>query len=165
MKGACEMISPEHVDEQKPENEHVSSPTEEKQVLRVDEKQRTWLNPLMRVISVVLALGGSFAAVLVISTGLISIELLYNYNEWLIMLVILVYAAFCAVLYRSMWATLIIPIALTLPPLLAMFLTAVQEGTWDFFAVLGVLFVTLPALVGAIIGGFFGVAWKERWWW
>ncbi len=159
------MVSPEHVDEQKPENEHVSSPTKEKQELIVDEKKRTWLNPLMRVISVVLALGGSFAAVLVISTSLISIEVFYNVNDFLIMLVILVYAAFCAVLYRSMWATLIIPIALTLPPLLAVFLTTVQEGTGDFFAVFGVLFVTAPALVGAIIGGFFGVAWKERWWW
>src|SRR5690242_19080912 len=78
------MVSPEHVDEQKSENEHVVSPTEEKQVLRVDEEKRPWLNPLMRVISVVLALGGSCAAVLVISTGLISIELFYNYDLWLI---------------------------------------------------------------------------------
>jgi len=164
------MISPEHVDEQKPENEHVSSPTEEKQVLRVDEKQRTWLNPLMRVISVVLALGGSFAAVLVISTGLISIELLYNYNEWLIMLVILVYAAFCAVLFRSMWAALIIPIALNLGVLLAellwvVVLTHSPVEQLMGIAVLVALYVTLPALLGAIIGGFFGVAWKERWWW
>jgi len=153
------MISPEHVDEQKPENEQVLSSTEEKRVLRVDEKQRTWLNPLMRVVSIVLALGGSFAFVYLSSIDP------FDYNLWLIMLVILVYAAFCAVLYRSMWATLIIPIALTLGALLAVFLATVPEGTWDFFAVLGVLFVTLPALVGAIIGGFFGVAWKERWWW
>jgi len=158
------MISPEHVDEQKPENEQVLSSTEEKRVLRVDEKQRTWLNPLMRVVSIVLALGGSFAFVYLSSIDP------FDYNPWLIMLVILVYAAFCAVLFRSMWAALIIPIALNLGVLLAellwvVVLTHSPVEQLMGIAVLVALYVTLPALLGAIIGGFFGVAWKERWWW
>jgi len=158
------MISPEHVDEQKPENEQVLSSTEEKRVLKVDEKQRTWLNPLMRVVSIVLALGGSFAFVYLSSIDP------FDYNPWLIMLVILVYAAFCAVLFRSMWAALIIPIALNLGVLLAellwvVVLTHSPVEQLMGIAVLVALYVTLPALLGAIIGGFFGVAWKERWWW
>ncbi|HXX77725.1 MAG TPA: hypothetical protein VEI53_04490, partial [Ktedonobacteraceae bacterium] len=164
MKGACEMISPEHVDEQKPENEHVSSSTEGQQSLPTSEKKRPWLNSLMRVISIVLALVGSFASVWVISNNPISIDL------WWIMLVILVYAAFCAVLFRSMWAALIIPIALNLGVLLAellwvVVLTHSPVEQLMGIAVLVALYVTLPALLGAIIGGFFGVAWKERWWW
>ena len=156
------MVSPEHVDEQKPENEQVLSSTEEKRVLRVDEKQRTWLNPLMRVVSIVLALGGSCASVWVIN-NLSSIDLFDNYIPLWIMLVILVYAAFCAVLFRSMWAALIIPIALNLGVWLAELLNGGEQLVGYAFG--GVLYVTLPALLGAIIGGFFGVAWKERWWW
>ena len=163
------MISPEHLDEPKSENEHVSSPTEEKQALPVSEKKRPWLNSLMRVVGVVLALGGSCASVLILnnlSFDFLDLLDLAKPATWLFLLVILVYAAFCAVLYRSMWATLIIPIALTLGALLAVFLATVPEGTWDFFAIFGVMFIiTLPALLGAIIGGVIGVAWKERWWW
>ena len=55
------MVSPEHLDEQKPENEQLPSPTKEKQALPASEKKRPWLEVLMRATGIILALGGSFA--------------------------------------------------------------------------------------------------------
>jgi hypothetical protein len=57
------MVSPEHIDNHKPENQQAPSPAVEQQVAAVVEKKRLWLKPLMRGAAMVLSLVGSFAIV------------------------------------------------------------------------------------------------------
>ncbi len=57
------MVSPEHVDEHKPEDKEALSPAEEKPVLPVGEKKRPWMEPLLRVVAIVVSLMSGITSV------------------------------------------------------------------------------------------------------
>ena len=155
------MISPEHVVEQKPENEQVSSPTQEQQVLPASEKKRPWLKPLMRATGIVLALVGSFA-ILWLNIVVLPNDLAYIWLEALLL------GAISAALYLSWWAVLEIPIAFVAGEFVAFFLIPQlinpnffeigDNGLVYLWAIAGPITVTW----GAFIGSYFGVQWKKR---
>jgi hypothetical protein len=148
------MVSPEHIDNQKPENEQAPSPAEEKQVPTVVENKRAWLKPLMRTAGAVMPLIGGFASIWVtfIPSDYLGLELIGAF----------LLGAVCAVLFRSGWAILVIPIAFTLGVLLAVYLAPVVFSpnplTIDdvgfgvyIVAIAGSILATLGALIGAHI--------------
>src|SRR5450759_3820865 len=110
------MVSPEHIDEQKPEKQQAPSPAVKQQGPAVVEKKRPWMKPLMRVAVVVLLLGGSF--------GLFwaTFVFLPNTTGMLVLPEGLLLGLVSAFLFRSWWAILVIPIAFTCGELLAMYL-------------------------------------------
>ena len=110
------MVSPEHIDNQKSENQQVPSTAVEQQVPKVIEKKRPWLKPLMREAAMVLSLVGSFAivwATFILLPG--------DYGNWALLEGLLL-GAVSAVLFRSWWATLDIPIAFSCGEFLAFYL-------------------------------------------
>src|SRR5450759_1178710 len=106
------MVSPEHIDEQKPEKQQAPSPAVKQQVPAVVEKKRPWLKPLMRVAVVVLLLGGSFALFWATFIFLQGTPASLALPEGLLLGVV------SAFLFRSWWAILVVPIAFTCGELL-----------------------------------------------
>ena len=117
------MVSPEHINEQKPEDQQAPSPAVEQQVPAVVKKKRPWLKPLMRVASIVLSLVGSF--VIVWATF---IFLPGDYGNWALLEGLLL-GAVGAVLFWSWWAILVIPIAFSLGEFLAFYLISLDHLT------------------------------------
>jgi uncharacterized membrane protein len=122
------MVSPEHIDEQKPEGEmkqgeNKSSPVEEKQTTTMSEGRSKQAPPsLRRWIAVLLCLLGvalPFAGVFMITTLLESRGIYNNSdsNEFTLrglgmLLTVFIGAAFIsAAAFRSWWALLIVPVA------------------------------------------------------
>ena len=115
------MVSPKHVNDQKTENEQASDPPEEQQVVLVGEKQKPWLEPLLRGIAIVVSLMSGIAAVsLVVLSYRPWLELGYQnssadqlaYLRTVAMLLVFLVGVGAAVLFRSWWATLVVPLAL-----------------------------------------------------
>lgn len=150
------MVSPEHINEQKPEDQQAPSPTVEQQVPAVVKKKRPWLKPLMRVASMVLSLGGSF--VIVWATF---IFLPGDYGNWAPLEGLLL-GAVGAVLFWSWWAILVIPIAFSLGEILAFYLISLvispnplgmDDAPFGVFlwALAGPITATFGALIGTSI--------------
>lgn len=129
------MASPEHIDEQKPALKQIST---------ADEEKRSWLKPLKRVLGVVLPLVGGFASIWVFVYVLI--------DNWLLGLFgALLLGAVGALLFRSWWAILIVPLALLVGELLAAYMVPVVYSP-DPFAVDDVGFgIALNVIVGTIL--------------
>ena len=152
------MVSPEHIDEQKPENKQAPSPAVKQQVPTEVEKKRVWLK---RVAGIVLTLVGSFAiawAVFVfpfLQTGPDFVTFIFNLT---LILGVFLLGVVSAVLFRSWWALLVVPIAFALGEFLAFYLIPLVISPNPFGSVdmyLEVL-VWAPgpilALFGALIG-------------
>lgn len=153
------MVSPEHIDNHKPEDQQAPSPGVEHQVPVAVEKKRTWLKPLLRVAALVLSLGGSFAGF----WAFFSFQLQQGNNGegWAILGAILL-GTVSAVLFRSWWALLVIPIAFSAGAFLAIYLMplvispnplAVDDVGFGAFlwAVFGPIFAVFGALLGILI--------------
>jgi len=153
------MVSPEHRDEQKPEDHQAPSRSVEQQVPAVVEKKRPWPKLLMRVAAIVLALVGSFAGF----WAFFSFQLQQGNNGevWAILGAVLL-GAVSAVLFRSWWALLVIPIAFSAGAFLAIYLIplvispdplAIDDVGFGAFlwAVFGPIFAVFGALFGILI--------------
>ncbi len=172
------MVSPEHINEQKPENEQAPDPHEEQQVVLVGEKQKPWLEPLLRGIAIVVSLMSGIAAVsLVVLSYRPWLELGFEnsaadqlaYLRTVAMLLVFLVALGGAVLFRSWWAILGVPLALSLGAVLTYYLSnqiAYELLHYDdvvfgvaFFAI---IYVPSIAVIGAFFGSYFGMFWKNR---
>jgi hypothetical protein len=152
------MISQQHNNFRWPEEETSPTPAEKKQVWTVIEKKLPWLKPLMRVVAVVLSIVGGFA-----------LNWLSNFvnGGFILMFVILfvvpLLGVFCAFLFQSMWAIVIVPVAFTLGALLVNFLAPVGESGFDGGLV--IIPLTLMNVIGALIGSGIYISLKARNWW
>ncbi len=162
------MVSPEHIDEQKPEDQQALSPAVEQQVPAVVEKKRPWLKPLMRVAGIVLPLVCNFAVVwviFVISAQSQPIDSQSQQTDWsflpqfLLPLGVLLLGAVSALLFRSWWAILVVPIAFALGGLLAFYLiplvispNPLEIGDVGLGVFLWAIIGPICALFGALIG-------------
>ena len=144
------MVSPEHIDNQKSEDQQAPSPAVEQQLAAGGEKKRPWLKPLMRGAAIVLSLVGSFAIVWFLpSLGLGGLAV----PEGLLLGLV------SAFLFRSWWAILVIPIAFIAGELLAIYLTPLVFSPNPYEIDDTGLGVFLWAIIGpitAIIGALFG---------
>ena len=170
------MVSPEHVDEQKPENEQAPSPAEEKQVLSVSEKKRPWLEPLMRILAIVVSLMAGFASVYLVAFSFITwlenppsdrLGFLIGVAYLLAFLV----GVGSAVLFRSWWAALVVAVALGLGAGLTSYLIPTLIPIHDeyyhylVFGGAGIemwSYIPIVVVIGALIGSYLGVLWKKR---
>jgi hypothetical protein len=171
------MVSPEHVDEQKPEDQQPLDPAEEKQVLSVGEKKRTWLEPLLRVIAIVVSVIGGFAAMYLmvlsyrpwLELGIenSSYDQLW-YLRYLALLLVGLVALGGAVLFRSWWAILFVPLAIGLGVVLALYLSnqivpeLVSYDDVSFDIAINLILTALSALIGACIGTSIIKVWKNE---
>lgn len=116
------MPSPTRIDEQKPEDKHALSPVFPQQVWTVGEKKRPWLKPLMRGVGAVLPLVGGFASLWVtfLYLPLDYGDVPLDYGA-LGPLVALPVGVVSALLIRSWWAILVVPLAFILGALLAVY--------------------------------------------
>ena len=155
------MVSPEHIHEQKPENQQATAPAVKQQVPAVGEKKRTWLKLLMRVGGIVVTLVGGFAILFLT---------LSNLDFQWIMLVALLLGVVGALLFRSWWAILVILLAFSfgeflawqlayvaLPPYSIFFTDDVVFG--DFLLAIGGVFL---AAIGILIGTAIVKVWETR---
>ncbi len=143
------MVSPEHIDEQKPEDQQAPTAVENK---------RAWLK---RVLGVVVPLiGGIAITCLYIATIVNAPDFFY-----LGLLVAFFLGVVGALLFRSWWSILVIPIALTLGELLVVYLVSLL-----FFpnpiAVddvgFGVFFNVIATNILAVFGTLFGTTIIKR---
>ena len=157
------MVSPEQIDNQKSANQQAHSPVVERQVPAGGEKKRTWLKPLMRVSGVVVSLLGGFAILCLMIGNL-------DFQGWGPLLVACLLGVVGALLFRSWWAQLVVPLAFALGEFLAWYLAPVVFSPDPrFFTEDGAFGVGLGALFGVIlatIGAFMGTSivkktWKE----
>jgi hypothetical protein len=155
------MVSPEHVDAQKPEDQQALSPAVEQLVAAGVETKRPWLKPLMRGAAIVLSLGGSFA----IAWTLATTPWVANDYGGLVLLGVLILEAVSALLCRSWWAILYVPLAFAAGELLTFYLIplvispnplAIDDAPLGvaMYAILG----TLAAIFGASAGAGIGVS-------
>ncbi len=157
------MVSPEQIDNQKSENQQAHSPAVERQVPAGSEKKRTWLKPLMRVSGVVVSLLGGFAILCLMIGNL-------DFQGWGLLVACLL-GVVGALLFRSWWAQLVVPLAFALGEFLARYLAPVVFSpdprflTWEgaFGVGLGAIFAAILATIGAFIGtSIVKKAWKEH---
>jgi len=115
------MVSPGHTDNQKSENQQAPSPAVEQQVPVVVEKKRPWLKPPMRVVLgvVVPLIGGIAIACLFLVT--FQNDASYSFGSLGGYFGAFLLGLIGAVLLRSWWAILVVPITLTLGVLLVVF--------------------------------------------
>lgn len=171
------MVSPEHIDEQKPEDQQPPDPPEEQQMLPMSEKKWPWIEPLLRGIAIVLSVIGGVAAVYLV---------VYSYQPWLELgyenaaadqlaylrlvafLLVCIVAFVSAVLFRSWWALLFVPSAIGFVVLGASYLSnqIVPDLLGYDDVALGVFFNSTSCIPSAVIGAFLGspigVFWKKR---
>jgi MFS family permease len=170
------MVSPEHIDEQKPEDKQALSPVEEQHVLPASEIKSPWMEPLLRVVAIVVSLIGGFASVYLMAL---------SFTTWLEnppsdRLGFLVGAAYLlaflvgvggAVLFRSWWAVLIIPLALGLGAGLTYFLIPnlipIKDEYYHYLVYGGAgietwSWIPFVVIIGALIGSYLGRLWKKR---
>ena len=159
------MVSPEHIDNQKSENQPVLTPVVSQQVPTEVEKKRPWLKPLMRVVGIVLSLIGSCAIWIML--------VIWPLNEGLLLLLgVLLYGAvsiLSALLFRSWWALLVILITFALGGFLASYLITFvippepePPGYLPMGALYWLFFGPIVALVGALIGTSIVKAWLNE---
>jgi len=158
------MVSPEHINEQDPEDKEALAPFEEQKILAADKKKRSWMEPLLRVGAVVYALIGGFAIICLMQINM-------DFQGWGLLVAFLLGTA-CALLFRSWWAILAVPLALGLGVYLA--------GSYNPFALSSdprlsmgdngfgfwfnaAIFLPILTVIGACIGSFVGVLWKKGW--
>lgn len=161
------MVSPEHTDNQKSDNQQAPSPAVKQQVPTEVEKKRPWLKPLMRVAGIVLSLVGGFTVVWVIF-GFIPLS---QYDPGLLPLLgVLLLEAVSAVLFRSWWALLVIPIAFALGALLAFYLIPLvispdplAIGDTGYAVFLYASIAPIIAVIGASIGTAAGISFWRLW--
>jgi hypothetical protein len=158
------MVSPEHIDAPKPEDQQAPSSAVEQQVWAGVETKRLWLKPLMRGAAIVLSLGGSFA----IAWALATTPSVANDYGGLVLLGVLILEAVCALLCRSWWAILYVPLAFAAGELLMWYLIplvispnplahlATDDG--PFGVALYAIFGSLAAIFGAWIGAAISVS-------
>ncbi len=173
------MVSPEHIDEHKPEDKPVLSPVEEKPVLPVSEKKRPWMEPLLRVVAIVVSLMSGIAAVyLVVLSFRPWLELGFEnsaadqlaYLRTLAILLVFLVGVGGAVLIRSWWAILVVPLALSLGAVPTYYLMRYQIApellTYDDVGfgviVFSLFYIPGIAVFAACIGSAIGMAWKKR---
>jgi hypothetical protein len=153
------MVSPEHVI---PGNEYVPPSTEGKEPI-LDEHQRSWMEPLLRVAAVVLSLASGFA---ITCLSLSNIDL----KGWGF-LVALLLGGICASLFRSWWAILAVPLALGIGEVLAWYLNpalvTIDPRFYTDKEVFRFVFdavVNIPgiAILGICFGSYLGVLWKQK---
>ena len=144
--------------------EHIDGHTyEDKHVLPVGEQKRPWIEPLLRVVAVMFSLIGGFA---------ITCLSLYNLDlkGWGFLMALLL-GGICALLFRSWWAILFVPLALGLGELLAWYLSPLIVSIDPRFhtdnVALGVVFdavFNIPgiAIIGIGIGSYLGTLWKKK---
>ncbi len=172
------MVSPEHVNKQKPENEQAPDPPEEQQVVPVGEKHRLWLEPLLRGIAIVVSLLGGIAAVsLVVFSFKPWLELGFEnaaadqlaYLRTLAILLVFLVGVGSAVLFRSWWAILVVPLALSLGAILTYYLS--QQIAYELLhyddvifgvAFFSIFYVPSIAVISVFIGTYLGMLWKKR---
>ncbi len=156
------MVSVEHIDAQKPEDQQAPSSVVEQQVSTGVDTKRPWLKPLMRGVAIVLSLGGGF----VIAWTLASSPSIANDFGWWALLVVLILEAVSALLCQSWWAILYIPLAFAAGEVLMWFLIplviapnplahlALDDGPLGvaLWAILGSLAAICGASAGAAIG-------------
>lgn len=155
------MVSPEQINDQKPEDEQAPSPAQEKQVPKAVENKRSWLKPLMRVAAIVLSLGGSFAIV-----WATFIFLPGDYGNWALLEGLLL-GTVSAVLFRSWWAILVIPVAFSLGEFLAFYLIplVISPNPLEIDdAPFGVFLWALGGPISATIGALFGTFMVKKVW-
>ena len=161
------MVSPEHLSEQKTEDQQAPSPAVKQQVRAVVEKIRQWLHPRRRVAGIVLPLVGNFAGVWVVAAFMKP-----SAQDWTLVVVlgVLLLGAVSAALFRSWWAILVVPIAFALGGVLAIYLIPLVISPNPLAmddAPFGVILWEIIGPILAIIGAFFGNAivwaWKQRW--
>ena len=168
------MVSPEHVNEQKPETKPTLSPASEKQVLPVSENKRPWMEPLLRVVAIVVSLLGGIAFFCLHVLQYVPLENNQLSDRAFLapvaLLLVLLVGVGCAVLFRSWWATLAVPLPLILGAYLAWYqlpqLFPITDP-YNYEVVYGefifVLLVILPsAVISAFIGSYLGIVWKKR---
>jgi len=150
------MVSPEHVDEQKPEDEQDPSPAEEKQMPTVVENKRPWLKPLMRVAGTILPLVANFAGI-----WFVAVFMAPSAQDWSILAIfgVVLLGAVSAALFRSWWAILVVPIAFVLGGFLAFYViplvispNPLAIGDAPFGVFLWEIIGPILALFGALIG-------------
>ena len=158
------MISPEHIDEQKSEDKPVLSPVEEKQVFQVSENEQPSMEPLLRGVAIGVSLiNGGVLYSNVLSQGNSS-----DIQAYLPILLMGLVVVGSAVLFRSWWAILAVPLGCALGTVLASFLITQSIepniGGENLVLVVGAS-VTVSILIMpifAIIGTFLGMYWKKR---
>ena len=126
----------------------------------VVEEKRPWLKPLMRGAGIVLSLVCSFAGVW--ATFVFQQADIMN---WAILEMLLL-GAVSAVLFRSWWSVLVIPIAFTVGGVLAFFLISLVISPNPLAindAPFGVLLWAVIGPITAAIGAIFGTAIVNVW--
>lgn len=147
------MVSPEHVEKQK---------TEDNQVPTVVENKRAWLKPLMRVVGVIVPLVGGFAWI--IGSLMLPIDPTFDPTGfWLVgILAIVSLGAVCVVLlFPFWWAIAVVPLAFAFGELLAFFVGVPLHSYNESYSIVATYSMGVPfsvilgfvvALVGASIG-------------
>ncbi|HXX79012.1 MAG TPA: hypothetical protein VEI53_10990, partial [Ktedonobacteraceae bacterium] len=169
------MISPEDGNKQKFEDKPALSPTEEKQVPSVVKKKRPWIEPLLRGVAIVVSLIMGFACVsLVVFSSLPTIENPPSYRLVFLgtvaLLLMVLVGVGCAVLFRSWWATLFVPVAFVLGAYVASYLLPLlipitdEYKNEEVYGGVEILLYFIPSLVviSAFSGSYFGMLWKKR---
>ncbi len=103
------MKAPEFIDEQRFEDEPFLSPVQEKQILVVPEYKHAWREPLRALSGVVVSLIGGIVCMY------FTLSAAGFYFGWIVAFFVGIAGA---VLLRSRWAILVVPIAFTLGELL-----------------------------------------------
>jgi len=158
------MVSPEHIDAQKLEDQQAPSSAVEQQVSAGVATKRPWLKPLMRGAAIVLSLGGGFAIAWTLATA----PSVANDFGVLALLVVLILEAVSALLCQSWWAILYVPLAFAAGELLMWYLIplvispnplailAIDDGPLG--VALWAIFGSLAAICGASAGAAIGVS-------
>ena len=167
----------EQVDELKPEDKQALDPAEEKPKLTAGEKKHPWLEPLLRGVAIVVSLLCGIASVyLVVSSYMPWLELGYEnssadhlaYLRTMAFLLVALVALVCAVLFRSWWAILVIPLALGLGVVLTNVLSnlivpnLLGYDDVGFGVGFDTAFCIMSAVIGATLGSALGMGWKKR---
>ena len=139
------------------------------------EKKRVWLKPLMRGAGIVLPLVCNVVGILVVVAMSAQNQTIDNQNQqtdwsFLLLLGALLLGAVSAVLFRSWWAILVVPIAFALGGLLAFYLiplvispNPLEIGEFPFAIGLWEIIGPIPVILGACIGTFIVKKWGRNW--
>lgn len=172
------MVSPEHIHKQKPEDKQAPDPAEGKHISPVSENKRPWLMPLLRVVAIVASLIGGIASVYLVVYSFTPYPV-YGYAsssadqlaylQPVAYLLVGLVALGGAVLFRSWWALLFVPLAIGLGVALAVNLSnqiapdLVSYDDVGFGVFLYcVIYIPIIAVIGALIGSYFGMLWKQK---
>src|SRR3974390_1512221 len=99
------MVTPEFVDKQRPEDTSAFSPIKEKQLPLVSESRHPWRKPLRVFVGVILSLIGGITCMYI---TLIAGGFVFG---WIVAFFVGIAGA---ILLRSRWAILVVPLVLTL---------------------------------------------------